>query len=190
MNSKSVIAILGVAAAAFAFPAAAQMRMPSANAFYVGATVGQSEFKFDCAGANPCDRKGTAWKFLGGYQFHPNIAAEFAYNDLGESTFGTAKVEGTAWELSGVGSYPFGNAFSVYGRLGLYHGELKANSSLGGSAKATNSSWTWGIGGQVDVTRELAARVEWQRFNKMGGGDLGDKADVDVLSIGALWRFR
>jgi hypothetical protein len=31
--------------------------------------------------------------------------------------------------------------------------------------------------------------VEWQRFSKMGGGGLGAKADIDALTVGALWRF-
>lgn len=189
MNSKSLIAILGVAGAALALPAAAQMRMPDMSAAYLGASVGQSEFKFDCAGADPCDRKGTAWRFFGGYQFHPNFAAELGYVDLGEGTFGTTKLEGTAWDLSALGSFPFGNAFSVYGRLGLYNGELKA-SDPAGNGKGSRSSITWGIGGQVDVTRNLSARIEWQRYNKMGGGDFNEKADVDLLNIGALWKFR
>ena len=38
------------------------------------------------------------------------------------------------------------------------------------------------------VVAEL--RGEWQRYGKMGGGNFGEKFDVDVLSIGGTWRFR
>ena len=63
MNKKWLVSMAGAAALAFSAGAMAQ--------FYVGAEVGQT----DIDGAS--DDIGL--KFLGGYQFHPNVAAEVGF---------------------------------------------------------------------------------------------------------------
>ena len=77
MKTKAVIAVLGLAGAALALPATAQMTM---NAAYIGGALGQSKFKGDCGIPN-CDTKDTSFRLFGGYQFTPNIAAELGYTD-------------------------------------------------------------------------------------------------------------
>src|SRR5437016_4828755 len=120
MRSKATIAVFGLAAAALALPAAAQMSMSSG---YVGGGIGQSKFKGDCGG---CDKNDTSFRLFGGYQFTRNIAAELAYADLGKIKFtGGGEVAVTAWDLSGVFSWPLANQFSVFGRLGLARTEAK-----------------------------------------------------------------
>jgi OmpA-OmpF porin, OOP family len=172
MKATAVIAVLGLAGAAFTLPAAAQYRSPALSSAYIGANIGQSKFKDVCPG---CDDKDTAVKLYGGYQFHPNFAAELGYTDLGE----VSGVKGNAWELSAVGLFPLANQFSLLGRLGAYHGELKD----GGSN--TKNGLTFGLGAQYDINRNIGVRAEWQRFNNMSSD-----VDVDVLSIGALYRFQ
>src|SRR5919201_81955 len=123
MKTKAVIAVLGLASATLALPAAAQMSMSSA---YVGGSVGQSRFKADCSGLD-CDKNDTSFRLFGGYQFTRNIAVELGYADLGKlkvsgTVFGvpiSGAVEATAWDLSGVFSWPFANQFGVFGRLGV-----------------------------------------------------------------------
>jgi len=79
---------------------------------------------------------------------------------------------------------------SLLGRLGLYNGDVKSETpSTGTTLKHGTTSVTFGFGVQADLSRILAARAEWQRFSKMGGGGLGTKADIDNLTVGALWRF-
>ncbi|TMH82921.1 MAG: hypothetical protein E6H47_13545 [Betaproteobacteria bacterium] len=58
-----------------------------------------------------------------------------------------------------------------------------------GSLKETNTDLTFGLGVQYDVSRELGVRGEWQRYKNIGGDNVGGKSDVDVLSIGGIWRF-
>jgi opacity protein-like surface antigen len=59
------------------------------------------------------------------------------------------------------------------------------------SGKKTTTDLTYGVGGQYDFNRNLGLRLEWNRYSKVkapdsaGGGD----GDIDVLSVGALWRF-
>src|SRR5258708_16823138 len=43
---------------------------------------------------------------------------------------------------------------------------------------------------QFDVMPALGLRGEWQRYRQVGGSNTGGKGDIDVLNIGALWRFR
>lgn len=179
---KSIKSLLAVAALSFAGGALAQQ--PSLSSAYVGGTLGQSEYKDGCNGVSDCDKKDTAWRILGGYQFNRYFAAELGYHDLGEASASTGATEGTAWELVGIGSYPVIDKLSVYGKLGLYRGELEAP-----GAKETNSDLTYGLGVQYDVIKNVGLRGEWQRYNKMGGGNLVE-TDVDVLSIGAIYRFQ
>ena len=153
---------------------------------YIGASIGKSKIKEACAG---CDDKDTAFKLFGGYQFNRTFAAELGYNMLGKVEGGGASVEATAWELSAVAGFPVANQLSILGRLGLYHGEFKP-SGIAGASSQTNNGVTFGVGGQYDLNRNLGLRLEWQRFNNMGGGSIGRESDVDVVSIGALWRFQ
>ena len=179
MKATAVIAVLGLAGAAFALPAAAQYRdrSPALSSAYVGANIGQSKFRNACNGFTGCDDKDTAFKLFGGYQFTPNIAAELGYTDLGK--IGGINVKGNAWDLSAVGMWPLASQISLLGRLGAYHGELKD----GGSD--TKNGLTFGLGAQYDFNRNIGVRAEWQRFNNMSSN-----VDVDVLSVGALYRFQ
>jgi OOP family OmpA-OmpF porin len=179
---KAVLASAGLSAAiGFAGSAAAQSNLAS---WYVGGTLGQSDFKDGCQGLGSCDKKDTAWRILGGYQFNRNFAAEFGYHDLGKASASGGDTKGNAWELVGIGALPLVDQFSVYGKLGAYRGELKA-----AAAKKTNSDFTYGAGVQYDFTKTVGVRGEWQRYNKMGGGALRE-TDVDVLSVGVIYRFQ
>jgi opacity protein-like surface antigen len=189
---KSAVAVLGLAATVFALPAAAQM---NTSAFYVGGSIGQSKFKNACTGLPAglsCDEKDTAWRVLGGYQFNPNIAAELGYHNFGETkATGSGfevKDKAKAWELVAVGMWPIANQFGIYGKLGGHHSESTIESNLTGvGGKNTGNGLTFGAGLQWDVTPPLGLRAEWQRYQRLGG--VSDNK-LDVLSLGAVWRFR
>lgn len=197
MKSRAVIALVGLVTAAFTLPANAQ----NPNAFYAGASIGQSSAKDFCNGLSgpgvTCDDQDTAWKVFGGYQFHPNVAIELGYADLGEAKASgggaTFTDKATAWDLTGVGSWSFANQFSVYGRFGFYHGEVKSDASLVGFGSASDSKTTtditFGLGARYDITRNIGVRAEWQRYADMKDAADG-KSDVDVLSIGVVYVFR
>ena len=199
---KSVVAGVGLSAALVALPAAAQLNL---SGLYAGVGVGQSKAKDWCTGAVfiSCDDKDTAWKIFGGYQFNPHFAVEGGYADLGKVkgsgvTSGVnldASTKLSAWDVAAVGSWPFASQFSVFGKLGAYYGTVDSTgtaSGAGGSASAaakdSNVGFTYGLGARYDFTRNLAARAEWQRYNKMGGDNTG-KSDVDVLGLSLLWKF-
>lgn len=175
------IALLSAATMALAAPAMAQMSM---NSVYVGGAFGTSTFKDACNGIANCDKSDTTFGLFAGYQFNRNFAAELGYHDLGSATAPGGTYDGTAWELVGIGAWPFTEQFSVYGKLGGYRGEVK---SVGLSE--TNTDLTYGLGAQYDLNRNLGLRAEWQAYPSMGGGSLV-KSDVDVFRVAALWRFQ
>lgn len=176
---KAVLALAGFSLAlAFAGGAAAQ----SVGSVYIGGSIGQADYKDGSVGDS--DDKDTAWRILGGYQFNRHFAAELGYHDLGEVSSSAGATEGNAWELVGVASYPLASQLSVYGKLGGYRGELE-----GPGARETNTDLTYGVGLQYDFARQVGVRGEWQRYEKMGGGAAGE-TDVDVLSVGVVYRFQ
>jgi len=197
-RDKKVLLAAMLGAAVMAAPAVSMAQARGDTGWYAGITVGQTDVKdVDCGGLS-CDKKDTAFRILGGYQINRNFAAELGYHDLGKVTFSgsgvSANIKANVWELVGIGAYPFANQFSGYGKLGAYHGEAKLSASIAGlgsgSLKETNTDLTFGLGVQYDVSRELGIRGEWQRYKNTGGDNVGGKSDVDVLSIGAIWRFR
>lgn len=163
--------------------------------FYAGLSIGQSEAKNTCDGVAgtgiSCDGKDTAWKIFGGYQFSRHFAAELGYTDLGEVNLSagpfTETLELNAIELVAVGMLPVADRFSLFGKLGVYRGEVEDNTNFGFSAKETNTGLTFGFGARYDFGK-LGVFGQWQRYADVGGGDIGED-DVDVLSIGLLFKF-
>ena len=175
------IAFLSAAAMAFALPAMAQMSMSSV---YVGGALGQSKLKDACNGIANCDDSDTTWGLFGGYQISRNFAAELGYHDLGSASASGASYDAKAWELVGLAAWPLTEQFSVYGKLGAFRGEAKAQ-----GLKETNTDVTYGVGLQYDLNKNLGLRGEYQKYPSMGGGSLV-KTDVDVFRVAALWRFQ
>lgn len=176
---KAAAVILALASAAFALPAAAQLNMSSV---YVGGSVGRSDYKVP-------DQTDTAWRIFGGYQFHRNFAAEVGYHHLGRVNFAGGDRDAKLWELVGVGMFPVANALSVYGKLGGYYGKSDLRSSIVPSGDDKNGGLTYGVGAQYDFMRQAAVRVEWQRYDDVGGSRTGE-TDIDVLNVGLLWKFQ
>jgi OOP family OmpA-OmpF porin len=197
-HGRSIAAILGLAAAAAAGPAAAQ----DDSGLYLGASVGYAQYKDICKrAAVPCDEKDTAWRGFAGYQFNRYVAAEFAYGHLGTVTGegplpgGQARFEAEVddvFDLSAVFSIPVVNRLFALGRVGLYRARttVEQEGPFPGSPTheaGTNTGFTYGAGAEFRLG-SLGLRAEWQRFDNVGVGSTGED-DVDVLSLGLLWRF-
>lgn len=198
MKLKHSLLSAALVAAAIVPPAA----LAQDAGFYLGGSFGQSKSNDTCddtAGAASCDDNDSAWRVFGGYQFNRFIAAELGYADLGTpaSASGTlsglafvADAEITAWDLVAVGSYPIGR-FSIHGKLGLYRAETEITGSIAGISRSTsdtNTDITFGAGAGFSITNNLKVRAEWQRYQNVGGDSTGED-DIDVLSVGVLWRF-
>jgi OOP family OmpA-OmpF porin len=162
--------------------------------FYVGGSIGQS--KMEGGPCKPtlasgfftsCDSTSTAWKALAGYQINRNFAVEAGYGEIGRLStsgpFGSVDIKITAWEAVGIGAIPLANAFSVYGKLGVFSGNAKASSSGGiivSDSSETETDLTWGFGARYDFTKQFAVRAEYQRYEFF---------DVTVIGIGVIFKF-
>lgn len=160
MTKKWLVSMLGAAAMVVSAGAMAQATVPN---FYIGAEIGQTDVGSE---------DDTGFKFLGGYQFHRNIAAELGYGLL----FDKSGVEVTSLEAVAVGIFPLANNFSLLGKLGF--AMIEADGP-GGSEDETEL--TWAIGAQYDFTRNLGVRLQFQRYET--------DDSVDFINVGVVWRF-
>jgi OmpA-OmpF porin, OOP family len=164
MSRKWLVSVLGAAAVAMSVGAQAQTAgAPLVPNIYAGVEVGQSDVGSE---------DDIGFKIFGGYQFTRNLAAEIGYGML----FDKSDVEVTLLEFVGVGIFPLANQFSLIGKLGLANVEVD---SPGGSRDKTEL--TYGFGVQFDMSRNLALRALWQRYDT--------DEEVDWIAIGAQWRF-
>ena len=194
MKKKATLAILVFAAAAVsALPAAAQMKSGAESGFFAGGSLGHARAKDACnVLVDPaCDDRDAAWRLIAGYQINRNFSVEGGYHSLGKARSSAAGADARAngWELLAVGAYPVSREFSVYGKLGIFHGQLKGGGALAG-VNETNTDITFGLGVQFEAARNVALRGEWQHYPNLGGPAFGGDTDVDVWSVGAVFRFQ
>jgi OOP family OmpA-OmpF porin len=149
------------------------------------------------------DNRDTGYKVFGGYQFNRYFAIEGGYSDLGSFHFasntlpagtlnGTFKVRGL--NVDAVGIVPIADRFSVFGRVGANYAETKDSFNGTGAVvvldpnpSKRNTNYKAGLGLQYDFTRALAMRVEAERYRINDA--IGGKSNVDLLSVGLIYRF-
>ena len=195
MSKLTKAALASAIAAAVGLPGVSVAQSRGETGWYAGASLGQSTVQ-DCdvsgfPGAS-CDDKDTAWKLFGGFQINRTFSVELGYANLGEGTASgggvNASIESNAWELVGVGMFPIASQFSLYGKLGLFRADSDLSGNLG-SGSDSSSGLTFGVGGQYDFSRNMGVRAEWQRYADVGGDNTGGESDIDVMSIGVVFKF-
>lgn len=159
--------------------------LASDNAYYAGASIGQSTADVEeTTDVVVTDDKDTAWKLFAGYEVNKNLTVEVAYHDLGAVT---AEVTGTAvdvdingFSLSARGKLPVNKSLDLFGRLGFakLEGEATAN---GSTVKTDDSDLVFGLGVDYSVNDNFAVRAEWERFNTSD--------EFSVLSAGVTYQF-
>jgi OOP family OmpA-OmpF porin len=151
-----------------------------ASDMYVGVNVGSA--KIDSPGFDTT----TSFALLGGYTFNEYFAAELALINFGSkdysTIFGPTTVKSSAWSLSGVGSYPINEQFSVFAKLGLASTTLEAT----GFPSTSKSDLTYGLGGQFNVNKQIGIRLGYDVY-KVSDSVL--TVDQKVTSIGAVFKF-
>jgi opacity protein-like surface antigen len=186
---KKIITAVALAAGLVSAPAFAQ-------SWYVGfgagvGNLGKSGQDITGLSNTTLDDSDKTYTIRGGYRFHPNIAVELGYYDLGKYTFsgrsGNVDVSGSAkaksFGLSVVGIAPVAQNFELYARLGIEQSELKANantSNLTASESDKQTGATYGVGARYLVTKEIGLFAEWMK---------NDKIQVDSYLFGVDFRF-
>lgn len=184
----------------------------STSGLYVGGGLGQSNAKNACdpvsgVTVTSCDDKDTAWRIFGGYQFHKNFGVELGYADLGKVVEAsgvvlgvpfTAEAKAKAWDLVAVGIWPFAvEWFSLFGKAGIVRWDVDVSATgtvpgfapISASASDNGTDFTYGAGAQFNFTKNVGARVEWQRYNDVGDVNTTGQSDVDVISASVLFMF-
>ncbi len=151
--------------------------------------------------------KDMAYRLSAGYRFSPALSIELFYADLGaystRTTVATpspgsvsADYKANGYGLDVLLSAPVAPQFSVYGRLGIMQARTEASFSSSGSfvllnngASKDKTAQHFGLGFQYDVTPELGLRAEVETFRKLGDDSTGGELKLDVLSLGAVFRF-
>jgi OmpA-OmpF porin, OOP family len=186
------------------------------SGWYIGGNVGQSRATIDneritssllgggltVTDLTNDDRSG-GFKLFGGYQFNRYLAVESGYFDLGnfgfsagtppQGTFdGKIKVRGLNLDL--VGFLPITNKFSAFGRAGINHAQAHdtftgtgAVNVLDPNPRKRDTNFKVGVGLQYAFTEALAVRGELERYRINDA--VGNKGDIDLVSIGLIYRF-
>jgi OOP family OmpA-OmpF porin len=194
MNLK-IAALMATLAVAAAAPAA--YAQDENAGFYLGGGVGQFNAQIDDVDdvdgtVDGWDEDDTAYKFFGGYRMNSFLAFELAYINLGEPSGDVvpgfnvdASVDGFAPYV--VGTFPLGEWFEVYGRLGyfFYDATVGVEDGLGGRAEFDEESeeLVYGAGIGANIGERLNVRFEYERF------DFENVDDADALWLTASWKF-
>lgn len=165
------------------------------------------------SGTSEKDDTDTGVKLFLGYSFNEYFALEASYIDLGEASTSvtgsgldsfatpfTGTIEGEfevdGFALSAVGSYPFTDAFSIFGKAGVfkYETDFKASlsTSLGLSVSVSDdesgTEITYGVGLNYRFNDNFSLRAEWERFPELEA-PLEGEDDVDLISASLVIGF-
>jgi OOP family OmpA-OmpF porin len=215
-KNVNVSRLLGVLGAVACAATAGGSAVADDAGWYVGANVGQARAKIDerritdnlsAAGfsttAFKSDDTHFGYKLFGGYQFVKYFALEAGYFDLGRFGFtantsppagltGTTRLRGG--DLDAVGIIPFTDKFAAFGRIGYAYTDANDRFASYGAVvirdsqrKQNSSNYKFGFGLQYALSDSWGMRAEAERYRV--GDAVGNKGDVDLFSVGLLYRF-
>lgn len=155
---------------------------------YVGARAGQAKTNIDnntfnnstLTSTNP-----TGWGVFIGHIFNPNLAFEAEYLNLGEIKAGTGSAKSTGFSLSGVGSAPISEHFSLFGKLGYALITGQPGGSFTGS-DIKSRAFTYGLGGQLNLGPSVGVRLGWDKYKF---NDPGLNGNASLTSVGVVFKF-
>lgn len=154
------------------------------------------------------DHEAGAWGVVAGYRIFRYAAVELSYLDLGslerteQLVLGfppiTSSVEirnelatsGPA--ASALGILPIFDYWAVYARAGVLFADMEATSSIMGSSSSItfgSDSLLWGAGTQFNWGAHWSVRLDFQRFESVGEDNGAGEADIDLLSLGVIFRL-
>ena len=153
------------------------------------------------------DDSDTAWKLFAGYRFNKNFALEGSYADLGNASLdstvtapaaGTASGswEGKAWSFAALGILPVTEQFEVFGKVGVHYWDVdfsvtatEGGADAAGSWSDSGTNWLYGLGASYSLTKNIAVRADWVRYQDVGGEGETGQSDVDMWTLGIQYQF-
>jgi OmpA-OmpF porin, OOP family len=147
-----------------------------------------------------------------GYRWNSYIATEVGYVNLGEGVFAanlsdpaivteptvfSARFRTTGFTAAMLGIFPVAGMFDIHGRAGVYYADSRyrqrqdftaSDTFLSGESKANSFDAFAGLGAAWNFQENYSLRVEYQRFLNVGDKDDTGEVDVDLLTVGVLFR--
>ena len=144
----------------------------------------------------------TGYKLYAGYNLTQNWGMELAYVDFGNSytmdtsmagTPGTINgVKGSSWNLAGIGTLPLSREFSVFGKVGWAwnhsDGGTSTNVAAGTILSVGSNSRSYamfGVGANVALARNWAARLEYEDFGRISSDDAWGTGNSGAIKASA-----
>ncbi|MFT4937168.1 MAG: opacity protein-like surface antigen [Paraglaciecola sp.] len=223
LNTNCLLPLLIIISTSSYADTVAENNHNSAGSYYVSASVGQAKYdrsrediRFgDEVRINAFDNSDTSFKLLGGYKLNKFLSFEIGYISMGELSSnqsydyslpvvppeGGTVTLGSAVEVSGfvvnaVASYPLGNNFSIYSKLGAFswsadsklrtiniHTDTNGSSEfITSESNSENSTDLIFAAGVSFHWSNFTINVEFEQF-KMNG------ANLSASSIGGSYYF-
>lgn len=174
------------------------------SGWYLGTGIGYSTVSPDLKDTrrekhSSQKKNGTGFKLYGGYQFDQNWALETQYIHLakyraegrGPMKGETLDVKVSGIAVNGVGSYYFGEDFSVFGKLGVMLSKMDTDISGPGYGlyeKRVTTVPLLGFGAEYKLTPQLALRAEYEYYGQQKI-DNELKVRTDMATLGLRYRF-
>lgn len=145
---------------------------------FVGGALGHATIDDSTTAIVPVsvDDNATAWKFFGGMMITENFGFEAGYTRLTDINEGGVGVETDAFIAAGIAALPIGEAFSIYGKVGIASWDQNINNS-----SYDGVDYMAGVGAKYLFGGQYFARVEWETYDA--------KLAMDVISIGVGVQF-
>jgi OOP family OmpA-OmpF porin len=203
--------LLAIAVMVTSSPAMAQY-----TGWYGGGNVGQSRANIDDDRINSHlfdqgyttvfitdEDRHVGYKLFGGYQLGRFFSVEAGYFDLGKFGYlaetipaatvdAEIKVRGLNLDL--VGYLPITEQFSAFARAGVNHAKVKgtfvgtgAVNVMTPTTSERDTNHKFGFGLQYYLSEQLGVRIEAERYRI--DDSLDNKGDVDLFSLGLVYRF-
>ncbi|PIT80231.1 OmpA family protein [Limnohabitans sp. 15K] len=212
LNARSSLLALAALASA-----GLHAQEPAMNTgMYMGINAGESKAQLDnpriaqnllgsgaTVNAVTSDQKETGYKAFIGFPMNSNWAVETGYFDLGRFGFdattspagtltGSSRIKGLNLDI--VGTLPITDSWSLLGRVGAAYAQTKGSFSGTGVGAIANTetnkretNYKYGFGTQYAFTPALTLRLEGERYRVNDA--VGQRANVDLISLGLVYRF-
>jgi hypothetical protein len=122
-----------------------------------------------------------------GYEFNQSVAVEGSYGSLfnfgASNASASESAEMTMVNLSGVFRVP-GEKITPYLKGGISSLATDYQSSTFGNERYTQALWTYGFGGEVNLDKRTAFRLEYLSTLKRAG-----YVDGSIFQLGIMSRF-
>jgi len=160
----------------------------------------------------------TPYSLTVGYKWMPYFATELSYIDIGNADYTgkvydnefdeyVGKVKGQwnakGWPVSVLGIWPIDDSWSVFGRLGVFIGDVKLNAKAvydggelicgedacaKGHESQSSTEFIGGVGTDFNFMDTWTARLEWQAMPSLGNDDVGD-GNWNNFQFSILYNF-